>query len=120
MQNRNALALTFQTGGDGSGSLFLIVIFEDGAYRIIFSKIVLQGRLVLGLNNLILWSSEGSEECVWCSTRYKKITLRLKHGKYFSTSVRRLKPLYDPAAISNKPLMIASEVGHDQISNIKK
>jgi hypothetical protein len=103
-----ALALAFTTGFDGAGSVFAIVMWQSGDYRIVFSPLVGQGRMVLSLGTVEVWESDGSGECVWCPHHYQIAHYKWHHREYVKTKVTKVDKPYDPAIMTSSPLLLGT------------
>ncbi len=104
--HQKALALAFSTAFDGSGSAFAIIMFESGGYRVVFNPHGMQAQLVLRRDSLLLWTSDGTGECVWCAQSYEITQYAWRQGKYVRTSTKKATHTYDPALMSGTPLSL--------------
>ena len=117
-RNQRALAIALTAGYDGAASVFAIIRWQSGEYRVVFSPTVGQGRMEFGPLKLDLWStiwgkvkdpkSEefGNYECVWCPHRYLVTEYLWRNGRYVKAGSKRTTKMYDPADVSSFPLLI--------------
>jgi hypothetical protein len=116
--DHKAIAVAYQFAGDGSGTEFVVLVWQSGAYRIVLDKQVSQGRIVLGVGELSLWDSVGSAKCVWCSTRYTVVRYVWRDGRYQEVSKTTTEP-YNPEEISVSPLVFAHDVKPPRSGNTR-
>jgi len=108
----NGLALAFTTGFDGAASAFAVVIWKANGYSVVFNPLVSEGRMLLSLGHLAVWGSDGKGECVWCKQRYTVTNYQWQGETYAENSRRTLPKMFDPAAVSGTPLVIAAAPGN--------
>jgi hypothetical protein len=118
--SEKALAVAVSSGYDGAATVFAIIRWHAGQYRVVFNPIVGQGRIEFGSLKLELWDmiwgkvkdpkSEdyGNYECVWCPHRYRVTEYLWRNGKYVKAGSYRTRRLYDPSDISKTSLLVMS------------
>jgi hypothetical protein len=122
-RNQRALALAITSGYDGAGSVFSIIRWQSGDYRVVFNQLVGQGRMELGILKLELWSSVFSTgrkarnpdslnfECIWCPHHYLVTEYFWRDDNYIKAGSIKTQRTYDPAEISGTPLLVKARTG---------
>jgi hypothetical protein len=105
--DRKAVALAFSRAFDGTGSVFLIVMWQSGTFKIAFTAHGNQGQLVIGQDKLSLWTSNGDGECVWCGQHYTVTHFTWRNERFIKIATSKPKKSFDPSVISGQPLNFA-------------
>jgi hypothetical protein len=105
---RDAIAIALQTAGDGTGSGFLILVWEPSGYRFLFNHIVGQGRMVLSppKGEFTVWETLGDGDCVWCPGHYVTKLYRIGDAKAVEISSSKPAKVYNPAEVTQTPLIV--------------
>ena len=116
--NERALAVAVSSGFDGAATVFAVIEWHLGQYRVVFNRMVGQGRIEFGTLKLELWGriwekvkdpkSEyyGMYECVWRPHRYRVTEYLWRNGKYIKAGSYRTRKAYDPSDISQTSLLV--------------
>ncbi len=116
--NERALAVALSSGFDGAATVFAIIRWQAGKYRVVFNPMVTQGRIEFVAIKLELWdgiwgkvkdpkSAEyGDYECVWCPHRYRVTEYLWRNGEYVKAGSHRTRRAYDPSDISKTSLLV--------------
>jgi hypothetical protein len=120
--NERALAVAISAGYDGAGTVFAVIRWQSGQYRVVFNPLVGQGRIEFGTLKLELWNmiwgkvkdrkSEeyGNFECVWCPHRYLVTEYLWRDGKYVKAGSYRTRRAYNPSDISQTSLLVNTRI----------
>ena len=116
-RNQKAFAIALSTAFDGTGSAFAIIKWQSGDYRVVFKRMVGQGRMEFGILKLELWGrssvltgrnannpNSAEFECEWCLHRYVITEYLWRNGEYIKAGSVQTMRAYDPAEISGTPL----------------
>lgn len=116
--DQSGFVIAYTLSGDGTGSAFAVLAHIAGKYRVVFSRLVGQGRLVFQIGTFELWErtfdksrqDAGSEnfECEWCDHRYLVTKYRWRDSKYVKISSSHTKITYDPARMTGTPIVIGA------------
>lgn len=116
--NDKALAVAVSSGYDGAATVFAIIKWQAGQYRVVSNPMVGQGRIEFGNLRLELWDviwgkvndpkneEYGKYECVWCPHRYRVTEYLWRNGKYVKAGSYRTTRNYDPSDISGTSLLV--------------
>ncbi len=111
--SRFAVAATYSSAGDHTGSYFLLIGADHGTYKIEFQKAAAQGRMCVfpGANPRIqVWSSLGDGECVWCAQHYQIAEYEWRNGAFAQIKTHRPKRKFDPNAIQAEPVHLKRRI----------
>jgi len=115
---QKGFVVAYLLSGDGTGSAFILLTHTARDYRVVFARIVGQGRLVFKVGTFDLWERtfdkrrQNAEldnfECEWCDHRYRISKYSWNNGSYVKVASTRTKNTYEPAAITGTPVIIGS------------
>jgi len=114
--DQSGFVVAYTLSGDGTGSAFILLAHIAGKYRVVFSRLVGQGRLVFQTGTMQLWertfdkSRQSADspnfECEWCDHRYLVATYRWRDNQYVKVASNRTKTIFDPAQMTGTPVVI--------------
>lgn len=110
LENRQAIAIAFRNIGDGSGSLFVILLDAGSGFHLAWASRVSEGQLRLMPSKFELWAASGSSEgCTWCHHYYDVTIFSTNGDKIVSTAKRRTRAKLDPVSIVSDPLAVGRD-----------
>jgi hypothetical protein len=111
---QKGFVVAYTLSGDETGSAFVLLGYTAGAYRVVFSRVVGQGRLVFQADGFELWERSFSKnrhpesenfECEWCNHLYLITKYAWRNDAYVKVAATRTKAAYDPAIITGTPVI---------------
>jgi len=107
---QNAFIAAFRNIGDGSGTLFVLLINRQGQYIVSWHKAASQAQLrVRKDGGYQLWDSDEGDDCVWCAHHYEVSDYIWKNDTLFRRLHHDTKDALDPSQFSETPIEIEDE-----------
>ena len=106
--SKNAFVSAYRNIGDGSGTIFLLVVPNGTGYALAMNRATVEGRFkVMPDRTIEIWDAE-DRECVWCPHQYKVSKMKWQSGSLATVNVHTTKHKISPYLISDSPIVIAS------------
>lgn len=105
---QHVLITAFQNVGDGSGTLFALLVIKNGAYEVNWKQGTHQGRFKeVDGGKVELWNGEGDGDCVWCDEHYTVTTYIWRDGTFHALTHIETRKALGPYKVSVPAIVLA-------------